>query len=251
MKRSRPRSLISSAGASSLAKRLHSFISPRQGRLHFEPRIPLQQKKKQPSGCFCWSGIRGSVSRLDGARSSAALDRPPDGQFTTAPLRAPCRYEENNGEADASPLFSWSGIRGSNPPHSPWEGDALPYELIPQNHPGDPGWDSLLFVFALSRSLGLLLASYAGLFIALSFAKLCHDAGSCAGSLEFLERAVKRLVFFYSDFCHFLSPPSHRSTNYFAIIQPVFPVVKCFFNIFSFLCAKSARRRVRIIDPII
>ncbi len=32
---------------------------------------------------------RDSVSRLDGARSSAALDCPPDSQFTTAPLRIP------------------------------------------------------------------------------------------------------------------------------------------------------------------
>ena len=28
--------------------------------------------------------------------------------------------------------ISWSGLRDSNPPHSPWEGDALPDELNPQ-----------------------------------------------------------------------------------------------------------------------
>ena len=28
-------------------------------------------------------------------------------------------------------LFFWSGLRGSNPPPSPWQGDALPNELNP------------------------------------------------------------------------------------------------------------------------
>ena len=28
--------------------------------------------------------------------------------------------------------FFWSGLRGSNPPPSPWQGDALPNELTPQ-----------------------------------------------------------------------------------------------------------------------
>ena len=109
---------------------------------------------------------------------------------------------------------------------------------IAPNH----GREFLLFVFALSRSLGLLLASYAGLFIALSFAKLCHDAGSCAGSLEFLERTVKRLVFFYSDFCHFLSPPSHRRINLLGYYTTEHRRCQVFFlNFFKFICTAASR----------
>ena len=32
---------------------------------------------------------------------------------------------------DISRPFFWSGLRGSNPPPSPWQGDALPNELSP------------------------------------------------------------------------------------------------------------------------
>jgi len=74
-----------------------------------------------------------------------------------------------------------------------------------------PVWGSAflsrLFIFAFSRSLGLLLAFYTGLFVMLPFAQLGEDAGFGALPLKSAKRAVKRLVFFYSDFRHCLFPP--------------------------------------------
>ena len=66
------------------------------------------------------------------------------------------------------------------------------------------------FVSALSGGLGLLLALYAGLFIALSLTEFCHDAGPLTLSLESFESVIKRFVFFNSYFCHnSLSLPSY------------------------------------------
>ena len=39
---------------------------------------------------------------------------------------------KENTPSDAWCVFFWSGLRGSNPPPSPWQGDALPNELNPQ-----------------------------------------------------------------------------------------------------------------------
>ena len=45
------------------------------------------------------------------------------------PLRFDCI--KNNTKALPWCYFLWSGLRGSNPPPSPWQGDALPNELNP------------------------------------------------------------------------------------------------------------------------
>ncbi len=71
-----------------------------------------------------------------------------------------------------------------------------------------------LLELTLSCCLRLLLSLYAGLFIAFSFAKLGLDTGSLALTLEATERTIKRLVLFYSNFCHcsvsLPSPYAHR-----------------------------------------
>ena len=40
-------------------------------------------------------------------------------------------YSKQKAPTRWSVLFVWSGLRGSNPPPSPWQGDALPNELNP------------------------------------------------------------------------------------------------------------------------
>ena len=65
-----------------------------------------------------------------------------------------------------------------------------------------------LLILALSGSLGLLLALYAGLLIMLSLTKLGQNAGFGTLTLEATERAIQRLILFYSDFSHFFSLPS-------------------------------------------
>ena len=41
------------------------------------------------------------------------------------------RCDKKIGHPFGCPIFLWSGLRGSNPPPSPWQGDALPNELNP------------------------------------------------------------------------------------------------------------------------
>jgi hypothetical protein len=41
------------------------------------------------------------------------------------------RHEKRVTEYAATPRFTWSGTRVSNPRPSPWQGDALPTELVP------------------------------------------------------------------------------------------------------------------------
>ncbi len=65
---------------------------------------------KDPSR-YLWCRWRGSVSRLDGARSSAALDRPPDGQFTSAPLRPPPHFNKHR-EGKLPPVIYGAGGGG-------------------------------------------------------------------------------------------------------------------------------------------
>jgi len=66
-----------------------------------------------------------------------------------------------------------------------------------------------LFILAFSCSLRLLLALYAGLFIALAFTKLAENSASGALSLESADSAIQGFVFFNFYFCHFY--PSLRS----------------------------------------
>ena len=65
---------------------------------------------------------------------------------------------------------------------------------------------SLIFLNLFKVKLRLFLFLYAGLFVTFSFAKLGLDTGSLALTLKAAERAVKRLILFYSDFCHYLFP---------------------------------------------
>ena len=65
-----------------------------------------------------------------------------------------------------------------------------------------------LLKLALSCSLSLLLTLYAGLLVMLSLAKLGHDTGLNALSLETTKCIIKSLIFFYSNFCHLISLPS-------------------------------------------
>ena len=51
----------------------------------------IKKKRRAMPTLSFWCRWRGSFSRLDGARSFAALDSPPDCQFTSAPLRPPQR----------------------------------------------------------------------------------------------------------------------------------------------------------------
>ena len=64
-----------------------------------------------------------------------------------------------------------------------------------------------LLILALSCSLRLLLALYAGLFVAFSLAELCQGPRACDLTLKATECAVQRLAFLDSNFCHFLSLP--------------------------------------------
>ena len=59
-----------------------------------------------------------------------------------------------------------------------------------------------LLVLTLARSLRLLLTLYAGLLIMLSLAELGEHTGSRALAFKAAKSAVKRLILFYSDFCH-------------------------------------------------
>ena len=63
-----------------------------------------------------------------------------------------------------------------------------------------------LLVLALSGCFSLLLALYAGLLVALSFAKLGQNAGLNALSLKTTKSAIKSFIFFNFDFCHFYFP---------------------------------------------
>ena len=46
-------------------------------------------------------------------------------------VRASLHYTQKKRRKRCFLLFFWSGLRGSNPPPSPWQGDALPNELNP------------------------------------------------------------------------------------------------------------------------
>lgn len=63
-----------------------------------------------------------------------------------------------------------------------------------------------LLILAFSGCFSLLLALNAGLLVALSLAKLGQNAGLNALSLKATKSAVKCLVFFNFDFCHFYFP---------------------------------------------
>ena len=66
--------------------------------LPFDPPFCFHKKKKQKTASF-WCRRRGSVSRLDGVRSSAALEPSPKAQFTTAPLRPPfCLHKKRSSK---------------------------------------------------------------------------------------------------------------------------------------------------------
>ena len=71
-----------------------------------------------------------------------------------------------------------------------------------------------LLILALSSCLRLLLTLYAGLLVALSLAELGENAGLNALSLKTTKRAVKSLVFFYSDFCHLYFPSLRCAKRY-------------------------------------
>ena len=64
-----------------------------------------------------------------------------------------------------------------------------------------------LLILALSCSLRLLLALYAGLFIMLSLTELGKNARLYALSLKTTKRAIESFILFYSDFCHLYVPP--------------------------------------------
>ena len=64
-----------------------------------------------------------------------------------------------------------------------------------------------LLKLTLSCCFRLLLALNAGLFIMLSLTKLSHKTGLLALTLKAAKCAIKSFIFFYSDFCHRISPP--------------------------------------------
>ena len=84
----------------------------------------------------------------------------------------------------------------------------------PENRLDSLSEQSELLVLTLSGCFGLLFSLYAGLLIAFSLAKLGLNARSLALSFETTECAVKRFIFFYSDFCHPYSLPSLRRPRY-------------------------------------
>ncbi len=63
-----------------------------------------------------------------------------------------------------------------------------------------------LLIFALSCSLRLLLALYAGLLIMLSLTELGKNTGLNALSLKTTKCAVKSFILFYSNLCHLYFP---------------------------------------------
>ena len=83
---------------------------------------------------FIYRGLEPNPTRLFSKDRSYILRRLPK-KFCFAkffgfePLRFDCI--KNNTKALPWCYFLWSGLRGSNPPPSPWQGDALPNELNP------------------------------------------------------------------------------------------------------------------------
>ena len=70
-----------------------------------------------------------------------------------------------------------------------------------------------LLKLALSCSLGLLLALYAGLLVMLSLTEFCLNTASEVASLESAKGAVYAFVFFNLDLSHFLSLPPYMTGN--------------------------------------
>ena len=66
--------------------------------------------------------------------------------------------------------------------------------------------NSDLFVFSLTSSFRLLLASYAGLLVMLSLANLLLNAGLRAVSLKSAKSTVQSLVFLNYNVRHSLTP---------------------------------------------
>ena len=161
MKRNRP-ILISSEGASSLAKRLHSFISPAGATSLKNSSFVSQKTKSEPSAAGPilgggaterasddgfektssrtirsprrrWSGQRDSPG-FAAARRHALVGRklPPAVfyRFAMPPFRIPA-LTKKHGPPKGDPCF-WSGQRDSNSLPPPWQGGALPNELCPQ-----------------------------------------------------------------------------------------------------------------------
>ena len=63
---------------------------------------------------------------------------------------------------------------------------------------------------SLSCSLCFLLTLYAGLFVMFTLSDFSHDACACTLTLKSSKSAFQRFVFAYSNFRHFLFPPSHN-----------------------------------------
>ena len=86
-------------------------------------------KKNPPSfeSGFCLERITGLRTPLCALRRATSCLRQLAGRFSPIDLsKAKDRQTMFDG------LLLWSGLRGSNPPPSPWQGDALPNELNPQ-----------------------------------------------------------------------------------------------------------------------
>ena len=78
-------------------------------------------------------------------------------------------------------------------------------------------------IFTFACSFGFLLSLYAGLFVALSLAKLCLNARTLALTLKTTKRAVKGFTLFDSDLSHILfSPPSLQARKITYIVYTKF-----------------------------
>ena len=71
------------------------------------------------------NGLRRYLTSEDG---KLALTESCDSSDLFAPR---CRCNKKQSTTFVVLCFLWSGLRGSNPPPSPWQGDALPNELNP------------------------------------------------------------------------------------------------------------------------
>ncbi len=98
-----------------------------------------QKRTADPIGSavLFWSGLRGSeplrapivlwFSRPNTAHANPIALSAIGGVLTINSTR-----EQKRERLKPFSFLFWSGLRGSNPPPSPWQGDALPNELNPQ-----------------------------------------------------------------------------------------------------------------------
>ena len=107
----------------------------------------------------------------------------------------------------------------------------LPFPVKKQKQPRVNGTVFLRrSILTLTRSLSLLLALYAGLFVMLTLTHLGENAGARALPFKTLQSAFQGLILFYSDLRHFFPLPSPHSPwlSPYTRRMATVPVLYCF-----------------------